>query len=182
MTLDIRQLNDLSRCQVCHNAPWAPGVSRRSPKCTAAPGLRFGRDTLGSGRNLASANPFEREASAVIRVVRWQRPSVSQFAREVGEALDRGSLSRQAIYDWESGKSRVPGAALLAASAIAGIPLGELLAKAHALLMPALPPDRVDAAAPAYPLTRVQTHIQLNQNRHDSRTRSGMSVQVSRHS
>jgi hypothetical protein len=83
-----------------------------------------------------SPNPFDQEAAAAMRVMRWRRPPVSVFARELGNALDRGPLSRQAIYNWESGKNRVPAAALLAAAELVGMQLEDVRAAARRLLGP----------------------------------------------
>ena len=53
------------------------------------------------------------------------------FVGELGARLDRPGLTRSCVYRWETGATRVPAGALLAAAAIAGCSLDELLALAR---------------------------------------------------
>lgn len=72
----------------------------------------------------------ERLASAAILVGRFRFGSVRQFAHELGILINGRPLSRQAIYEWEAGKARVPAVALLAAAELVGLQLDDLLAAA----------------------------------------------------
>jgi len=66
------------------------------------------------------------QASAMIRVSRFRAPSAAVFAARLRQELGWGSLSRQAIYDWEAGRSRVPAVAILAAARVINVSVGEL--------------------------------------------------------
>lgn len=50
-----------------------------------------------------------------------------RFVRELQRALGRPALSRQAVYNWESGRSQMPVSALLAAASLAGLTVDQLL-------------------------------------------------------
>jgi len=52
---------------------------------------------------------------------------MKSFAFELRSKLGRELLSRQAIYEWESGEARVPASVLLAAARICGLSVEELI-------------------------------------------------------
>jgi transcriptional regulator with XRE-family HTH domain len=62
---------------------------------------------------------------------RWRYPPMRRFAADLGRLLQHGSLSRQTIYQWESGRTIVPASVLLAASELVDMPLDEVLTMAH---------------------------------------------------
>ena len=64
----------------------------------------------------------------------------------LGTTVGRGRLSRQAIYDWESGRFRLPAAVLLAAADIAGMDLSDVLNRARIIRGPRNTEDLSDAA------------------------------------
>jgi DNA-binding CsgD family transcriptional regulator len=63
-------------------------------------------------------NYYDRLGAAMIRALRHRYPSVAAFAGAIASELGWPNLSRQAIYDWEMARSRVPLSVLLAASAL----------------------------------------------------------------
>jgi len=67
------------------------------------------------------------EAAMAIAVARRLRPPMKVFALEMRTELGWGSLSRQAVYSWERGESRVPASALLAAAKVTCSSVDELL-------------------------------------------------------
>lgn len=76
----------------------------------------------------ATAASYNSRAGSCLRFLRLARPPLSRFALELSVALGRErTLSRQALYDWEAGRTRVPAEALMAASEVVGIPLSEAL-------------------------------------------------------
>jgi transcriptional regulator with XRE-family HTH domain len=81
-----------------------------------------------------SRTVFDERSACAIRILRWRHPPMRRFAADLGRSLDRGPLSRQTVYDWESGRSPVPASVLLAASELVGLPLDEVIAIAKRLL------------------------------------------------
>jgi transcriptional regulator with XRE-family HTH domain len=67
------------------------------------------------------------EAASAIAYARRLRPPMKSFAFELRSKLGRELLSRQAIYEWESGEARVPASVLLAAARICGLSVEELI-------------------------------------------------------
>lgn len=85
-------------------------------------------DALNSRRRSGGAtNRYNESAAGAMRLLRTKHPPMGQFARELGAALGLKSLSRQALYDWENGKTRVPASALLAAADLVGVSLEHIL-------------------------------------------------------
>jgi|SRR3981081_4058923 hypothetical protein len=85
-------------------------------------------------RRLLFTEPvFEREVAMAIAIARRLRPPMKLFAREMRLELGWESLSRRAVYSWESGEARVPAVALLAAAKISARSVDELLANARRL-------------------------------------------------
>ena len=72
------------------------------------------------------------EAAICMRLLRRSCPPLAGFARRLSAELGRPSLSRQAVYDWERGRTRIPAEALIAAARVAGLPLAEARAAAGA--------------------------------------------------
>lgn len=66
-----------------------------------------------------------------IAIARRMQPPVKIFAAHLRRELGWSSLSRQTVYQWESGHSRVPAAVLLAASKATGQSVDELLRAAR---------------------------------------------------
>lgn len=81
-------------------------------------------------------------AAAMIRVARVRCGSSKSFAEHLGSELGWGPLSRQAIYDWETGKSRVPAVAVFAAASINGLSVEELLGLADRFRLPQPPTSK----------------------------------------
>jgi transcriptional regulator with XRE-family HTH domain len=69
----------------------------------------------------------DREAALAISYARRMRPPMKAFAFELRAKVGRVSLSRQAIYRWESGEVPVPASVLLAAARITGLSVEELV-------------------------------------------------------
>jgi transcriptional regulator with XRE-family HTH domain len=69
----------------------------------------------------------DEEAASAIAYARSLRPPMKSFAFELRLKLGRPVLSRQAIYQWESGEARVPASVLLAAARICGLSVEELI-------------------------------------------------------
>jgi transcriptional regulator with XRE-family HTH domain len=70
-------------------------------------------------------------AARAMELARRLRPPMKRFAYELRLSLGRPSLSRQAIYEWERERSRVPAEALIAAARLLGISVDELLEAAR---------------------------------------------------
>jgi hypothetical protein len=77
--------------------------------------------------------PLDRDIAVAIGIARRLRPPMKVFAYEVRRELGWSSLSRQAVYAWERGESRVPAAALVAAARVSDQSIDELLASARRL-------------------------------------------------
>ena len=71
---------------------------------------------------------YSEQAAAMIRVSRCRAPSAAVFAALLRQELGWGSLSRQAVYDWEAGRTRVPAVAILAAARVVNVSVEELFA------------------------------------------------------
>lgn len=82
-------------------------------------------------------NIYAEQAAAMIRVSRFRTESAAVFAARLRRELGWGSLSRQAIYDWEAGRTRVPAVAILAAARVVDVPVQELFAIADRFRRPA---------------------------------------------
>lgn len=78
----------------------------------------------------ATRSTYAEQAAAMIKVSRFRTQSVGVFANRLGRELGWGPLSRQAIYDWEAGRSRVPAVAIFAAARVVDLPIAELIALA----------------------------------------------------
>lgn len=90
-----------------------------------------------SGRGKTPTRSIHSEqAAAMIRVSRFRTQSAAVFAARLGEELGWGSLSRQAIYDWEVGRTRVPAVAILAAARVVDASVDELFAIADRFRRP----------------------------------------------
>jgi hypothetical protein len=76
---------------------------------------------------------IDREVAAAIGIARRLRPPMKLFAYELRRELGLKSLSRRAVYAWESGEARVPAAALVAAARISSSSVDELLERARRL-------------------------------------------------
>ena len=71
-----------------------------------------------------------RLVAAAIAVARHRYGTMRAFAQTMGEELGVGQLSRQAIYGWEMGTSRVPAQALLIAAEMVEETVDHLLSAA----------------------------------------------------
>ncbi len=69
----------------------------------------------------------DREAAAAVAYARRLLPPMKTFAFALRLQLGRPSLSRQAVYQWESGEGRVPASVLLAAALVSGVSVEELI-------------------------------------------------------
>jgi hypothetical protein len=106
----------------------ATGMSAQSSYLTPQ------RERLSLDRSIRHAQRFSgaansiyaEQAAAMIRVSRFRTPSARAFADLMRRELGWGSLSRQAVYDWEAGRSRVPAVAILAAASVIDVSVGEL--------------------------------------------------------
>jgi hypothetical protein len=79
---------------------------------------------------------YAEQAAAMIKISRFRTPSVGVFAKRLGSELGWGTLSRQAIYDWEAGRTRVPAVAIFAAAHVVNISVSELFALADRFRFP----------------------------------------------
>jgi hypothetical protein len=79
---------------------------------------------------------YAEQAAAMIRVSRFRMPSAAVFAAQLRHELGWGSLSRQAVYDWEAGRTRVPAVAILAAARVIDVSVDELFAIADRFRCP----------------------------------------------
>lgn len=79
---------------------------------------------------------YSEQAAAMIRVSRFRAPSAAIFAARLRQELGWGSLSRQAVYDWEAGRTRVPAVAILAAARVINVSVDELFAIADRFRCP----------------------------------------------
>ena len=76
------------------------------------------------------------QAAAMIKVSRFRARSAAAFAATLRDELGWTSLSRQAVYDWEAGRTRVPAAAVLAAAHVVNVSVDELLDTANRFRCP----------------------------------------------
>jgi len=76
------------------------------------------------------------QAAAMIRVSRFRTASATIFAAQLRDELGWGSLSRQAIYDWEVGRTQVPAVAILAAARMVNLSFDELFTLADRFRRP----------------------------------------------
>lgn len=81
-------------------------------------------------------------AAAAVRVLRERYGTAELFAKELGSSLGAAHLSRQAVYDWERGKTRVPATVLVAGALIIGISLDELWHLAERRARPFVPAEK----------------------------------------
>jgi hypothetical protein len=79
-----------------------------------------------AGRVRTANSIYADQAAAMIRVSRFRTRSAATFAAKLRQELGWGSLSRQAIYDWEVGRTRVPAVAILAAARVINVSVDEL--------------------------------------------------------
>jgi transcriptional regulator with XRE-family HTH domain len=70
----------------------------------------------------------DENAARAIAFARRQRPPMTRFAYELRICLGWASLSRQMVYKWEMGQSRVPASVLFAAAEVCSISVDRLLA------------------------------------------------------
>jgi hypothetical protein len=113
------------------------GFRRLGPLCpgfSGAPRKREGEARLSGKPPVTSV--YAEQAAAMIRVSRFRARSARAFAARLGDELGWGSLSRQAVYDWEAGRTRVPAAAILAAAHLADVSVEELFAIANRFRCP----------------------------------------------
>jgi hypothetical protein len=83
---------------------------------------------------------YSEQAAAMIRVSRFRTRSAAIFAAQLRQELGWGSLSRQAVYDWELGRTRVPAVAILAAARVVNVSVDELFAIANRFRCPRTEP------------------------------------------
>lgn len=81
---------------------------------------------------------YAEQAAAMIRVSRFRARSSRAFAAMLRDELGWGSLSRQAVYDWEVGRTSVPAAAVLAAAHLANVSVEELFESANRFRSPGI--------------------------------------------
>ena len=62
-----------------------------------------------------------------MKFARKRYGTMRQFAEDLRVAIGWSTLSMAAVYAWESGATRVPAVALVAAAELAGLPLDALL-------------------------------------------------------
>jgi transcriptional regulator with XRE-family HTH domain len=86
---------------------------------------------IGTARSI-----YAEQAAAMIRVSRFRARSAAVFAAQLRQELGWVSLSRQAIYDWEAGRTRVPAVAILAAARVINVSVDELFAIADRFRCP----------------------------------------------
>ena len=70
----------------------------------------------------------DEDAARAISFARRQRPPTKRFAYELRICLGWESLSRQMVYKWEIGQSRVPASVLFAAAEVCSLSVDQLLA------------------------------------------------------
>lgn len=90
----------------------------------------------------ANSGVYAEQAAAMIRVSRFRVRSAGAFAAALRDELGWRSLSRQAVYDWEAGRTRVPAVAILAAAHIADVSVEELFERANRFRRPGIAPPR----------------------------------------
>lgn len=72
-------------------------------------------------------NRYDQRVAGAMRLLRTKHPPMSRFAEDLCGALGWESISRQALYDWENAKTRVPAVALMAAAELVGVLLDDVL-------------------------------------------------------
>jgi transcriptional regulator with XRE-family HTH domain len=70
----------------------------------------------------------DEDAARAIAFARRLRPPMKRFVYELSRSLGWPSLSRQMVYRWEIGQSRVPASVLFAAAEVCRISVDQLLA------------------------------------------------------
>jgi hypothetical protein len=73
----------------------------------------------------------DEDAARAIAFARRQRPPAKRFVYELRLCLGWDSLSRQMVYKWEMGQSRVPASVLFAAAEVCSRSVDQLLADSH---------------------------------------------------
>jgi hypothetical protein len=76
---------------------------------------------------------IDREVATAMAIARRLRPPMKLFTFELRRELGLKSLSRQAVYAWERGETRVPAIALVAAARVSARSIDELLVHARHL-------------------------------------------------
>lgn len=76
------------------------------------------------------SNRYDLAAASAMRILRFRHPPMDRFASDLGAALGRSRFSRQAIYDWEAGRARIPASVLMAAADLVGVPVEAALQQA----------------------------------------------------
>jgi transcriptional regulator with XRE-family HTH domain len=99
---------------------------------------------MGRGKRARALTVFDMQASYAMRILRWRYPPMQRFATDLGHVLERDSLSRQTIYQWESGRTSIPASVLIAASELVGMPLDEVLSMAHRMATVSRPSEHVN--------------------------------------
>jgi hypothetical protein len=79
------------------------------------------------GERVDRVQELDRAIAASMRVLRERHRSVADFASVLAALLGRPGLSRQAIYDWEQGRTRIPAAVWVAAATLVGMTPNEAL-------------------------------------------------------
>ena len=82
---------------------------------------------VGLTRQTRNITERDREVASAIACARRLKPPMKRFAYELKTSLAMSSLSRQTVYEWESGRARVPGVVLVAAARVCGLSVDELI-------------------------------------------------------
>ena len=95
---------------------------------------------------------YAEQAAAMIRVSRFRARSARAFAAMLRDELGWRSLSRQAVYDWEAGRTSVPAAAadaaaILAAAHVANVSVEELFESANRFRCPGIAHGAISGGA-----------------------------------
>jgi hypothetical protein len=89
------------------------------------------RHSFGTAEPPQSGEILQDEVAMAIRLARRTVRPMKRFAFLLRRELGWRSLSRQAIYDWESKRCRVPAEALIGAAKVTGLSLDDLLMQAR---------------------------------------------------
>ena len=104
------------RARLRHSAVQHPGSQRQLAERSTMPG------------DASPVQDVEIAIGASMRVLREKHSSVAAFAASLASRLGRAGLSRQAVYDWEQCRSRVPTVVWIVAAELAGMTPDEALA------------------------------------------------------
>jgi len=107
----------------------------------------------------------QQRVALAIKLARKRYGTMRRFSDDLRAAMGWPSLSMAAVYAWESGATKVPAVALVAAAELARVPVDQLLGNAERGAAEVADPAAAGADALAHKVGRLENRVKVLERR-----------------